>query len=91
MDLDFYSNIFKALSHPIRLKIALGLMKKHECNVSVMVEKLGVSQPMVSQHLIIMKNAGVITSEKKGTQVCYRIKDEMIERILKSLEVEICE
>jgi ArsR family transcriptional regulator len=91
MDLDFYTQVFKALAHPIRLRIALGLSKKKECNVSLMVEKLGISQPMVSQHLNIMKNAGVITSEKKGTQVCYKIVDERIKRVLESLEVEICE
>lgn len=85
------SEIFKALAHPIRLKIACGLIKKEECNVSLMVEKLGVPQPSVSQHLNILKNAGVITGYKKGTQVCYKVTDEVTKKIIKALEVELCE
>lgn len=86
-----YAEIFKALAHPIRLKIVCGLMRKDECNVSIMVEKLGIPQPTVSQHLNILKNAGIITGYKKGTQVCYKITDEKTKNIIKSLEVQLCE
>lgn len=86
-----YAEIFKALAHPIRLRIACGLIKKNECNVSLMVEKLGVPQPTVSQHLNILKNAGVITGYKKGTQVCYSITNEVAKKIIKALEVDLCE
>lgn len=86
-----YAEIFKALAHPIRLKIVCGLMKKEECNVSIMVEKLGVAQPTVSQHLNILKNAGVITSHKKGTQVCYKVTDETAKKIISTLEIKLCE
>lgn len=90
-EIEKYAEIFKALAHPIRLKIACGLIKKQECNVTVMVEKLGVAQPTVSQHLNILKNAGIIASHKKGTQVCYKVIDEITEKIIKALEVELCE
>lgn len=86
-----YAEIFKALAHPIRLKIACGLIKKQECNVSIMVEKLGVPQPTVSQHLNILKNAGIITGYKKGTQVCYKVTCEITKKIIEALEVELCE
>lgn len=86
-----YAEIFKALGHPIRLKIVCGLMTKDECNVSVMVEKLKVPQPTVSQHLNILKNAGIITGYKKGTQICYKITDEKTKKIIESLEVKLCE
>lgn len=86
-----YAELFKALAHPLRLKIVCGLAKKDECNVSVMVDKLGVSQPTVSQHLNILKNAGVITGYKKGTQVCYRVTDELVKKIVGVLEVNLCE
>lgn len=85
-----YAEIFKALAHPIRLKIVCGLMKKNECNVSVMVEKLQLAQPTVSQHLNILKNAGVITGFKKGTQVCYKVTDEVTKKIINALQIEIC-
>lgn len=83
--------IFKALSNPIRLRIVCGLIKKEECNVSIMVEKLGIPQPTVSQHLNILKNAGVITGCRKGTQICYQVTDDVVRRIIKELECDICE
>lgn len=86
-----YAEIFKALAHPIRLKIVCGLMKKDECNVSLMVEKLGVAQPTVSQHLNILKNAGIITGYKKGTQICYKITSEKTKKIISAMEIELCE
>ena len=86
-----YAEIFKALAHPIRLKIVCGLIKKHECNVSIMVEKLGVPQPTVSQHLNILKNARVIEGFRKGTQICYRVTNEIAVKIISALEVELCE
>lgn len=86
-----FAELFKALAHPIRLRIVCGLIKKQECNVSIMVEKLGIAQPTVSQHLNILKNAGIITGFKKGTQVCYRVTDEATKKIVKSLEKELCE
>lgn len=85
-----YAEIFKALAHPIRLRIVCGLAKKDECNVSIMVEKLCVPQPTVSQHLNILKNAGIITGYKKGTQVCYKITDEIAKKIVKALEADLC-
>lgn len=89
--MDKISEIFKALAHPIRLKIVCGLIKKEECNVSIMVEKLEIPQPTVSQHLNILKNAGVITGYKKGTQVCYKVTNEVVKKIIKTLEADICE
>lgn len=91
MDFEKYSEIFKALAHPLRLKIACGLIRKDECNVSVMVEKLGVAQPVVSQHLNIMKNAGVIAAQRKGNRVCYKVVNEEVKKILSVLEVNLCE
>ena len=91
MDFEYYSHIFKALSHPLRLQIACGLLMKDECNVSKMVEKLGVSQPTVSQHLNILKNAGIIQNQRKGTQICYRVINEKVKSIIKSMEINLCE
>lgn len=91
MDFEDYAQIFKALAHPLRLKIACGLTRKDECNVSVMVEKLQVAQPTVSQHLNILKNAGIIKGYKKGTQICYKISSEEVRKIINSMEIELCE
>lgn len=77
--------IFKALSNNIRLKIVIGLLEKSECNVNLMAEKLGISQPNVSQHLTILKNAGIIEGYRKGTQICYKVTNKIVATIIKSL------
>lgn len=91
MDFEIYSEIFKALAHPIRLKIACGLTQKDECCVSVMVEKLGVAQPTVSQHLNILKNAKVVEGYRKGNQICYKIINNKVKKIISSMEINLCE
>lgn len=91
MSIEEYSNLFKALSHPLRLKIACGLMKKEECCVSNMVKKLGVSQPVISQHLSVMKSAGAIECFRKGNKICYKITNEKVKKIIQSMELCPCE
>ncbi|CDE97882.1 MAG: ArsR/SmtB family transcription factor [Candidatus Gastranaerophilaceae bacterium] len=85
IDINEYSEIFKALAHPTRLTIAYNLSKKAECNVSKMSECLGVPQPTVSQHLTILKNANVITGYRNGNQICYKIENPKVIKILKQM------
>ena len=91
MDFENYSEIFKALAHPLRLKIVCGLIKKEECCVSIMVEKLKVAQPTVSQHLNILRNAGVIAGYRKGNQICYKVTNEQVKKIINNMEAPKCE
>ena len=67
------AEILKALAHPVRLKIACGLSKKGVCNVGKMAENLGIPQPAVSQHLNVLRNAGVVSGYRNGTRICYRL------------------
>lgn len=69
------AEIFKALGHPIRLKIVYGLLKLGGCNVKKMQECLGLHQATVSQHLIHLKNKGIITSSRLGLEMVYRVSD----------------
>jgi len=85
-ELEKLSEIFKALSHPIRLQIVMGLIQKYECNVSTMVEKLGVPQPTVSQHLNILKSHGVIEGFRNGNQICYKVTNEQVKKIFETLD-----
>lgn len=79
-------NIFKALASETRLKIVIDLLEK-ERNVNLMAEKLNIAQPNISQHLTILKNAGIIKGFRKGTQVCYRVIDKQTEKIIKSISL----
>jgi len=82
--------IFKALSCETRLNIVVGLMVKNECNVNTMAEKLGIPQPNVSQHLAVLKNAGIIEGYRNGTQICYKVVDEQTKNIIKALNIDCC-
>ncbi len=80
--------IFKALSCKPRFDMVVGLIKQHECNVTKMAEKLNIPQPNVSQHLTILKNAGIIEGFRKGNQICYKVTNEQVKKIIASLELE---
>ncbi|MCK4716028.1 MAG: winged helix-turn-helix transcriptional regulator [Candidatus Marinimicrobia bacterium] len=79
------TDILKAIAHPSRLEILCRLDKQDGCNVSRIQENLGLPQSTISQHLKILKNAGVLNSERKGTIVCYKLKDMEIMKIIEVL------
>lgn len=90
LNISRYSEILKALAHPVRLKIAYGLSKKENCNVNSIAEKLSVPQSTISQHLNILKNAGIITGYKKGVEVCYKVESLETIKILNSMDINFC-
>ena len=64
----------KALSHPARLEILQTLALRGTCICGEIVDLMPLSQATVSQHLKILKNAGLITNEKQGKQVYYSLR-----------------
>ena len=83
---DEMAELFKALGHPLRLRIVSGLIENFECNVNKMVEHLNVPQPNISQHLNILKNAGVIEGYRNGNQICYKVIHAQVRQILRQME-----
>ncbi|KOF56342.1 transcriptional regulator [Clostridium sp. DMHC 10] len=77
--------IFKALGHPIRYKIVKFLYDGPKC-VCKLNENIEFSQANLSQHLKILKEAGVLLSEKVGMETHYRISSEEIKNIIDSVE-----
>ncbi|MEG1979769.1 MAG: metalloregulator ArsR/SmtB family transcription factor [Victivallaceae bacterium] len=67
------AEVFKALGHPTRLWIVKQLAEDEHC-VCEFVESVGVKFATISQHLTILKQAGVIEDEKRGQQVFYHLK-----------------
>lgn len=78
-------DILKALAHPIRLAIVIGLSEGDGCNVNKMVDNLGVSQPIISQQLNILKKAGIIKGYRNGNQICYKVENQQAKNIAKEL------
>jgi DNA-binding transcriptional ArsR family regulator len=78
---DMYVKIFKALAHPIRMKIVRTLQAGPLC-VCVLNENVEFSQSNLSQHLKILKEAGILKSEKDGLRIIYSIKDDEVMNLL---------
>ncbi len=85
--IEAYTKIFSALSHPLRLSIALGLLSKGRCNVNTMSERLNISQSLVSQHVRILKDAGLIKGQREGTIIWYSISSDEARRLLSCLNL----
>ena len=90
MNIKKYSEIFKALSHPLRLSIACGLLHKGQCNVNTMAERLGVSQSLISQHLSILKNCNIIKGYRNGNIVWYKLENQLAIQLLQNMDLNIC-
>ena len=67
------AKIIKAMSHPTRLFIVDELSKGQRC-VRKLTEMVGDDISTVSKHLSILKNAGIVSDEKRGTQVFYSLQ-----------------
>jgi DNA-binding transcriptional ArsR family regulator len=71
------ADVLKTLSNPRRLEI-LHLLADGPREVSRLAEEMGISQPNVSQHLALMRSAGMVEAERQGREVCYRLTDPEI-------------
>jgi ArsR family transcriptional regulator len=65
--------IAKALGHPARIHIVRLLLEKRSCIGCDIVDEVGLAQSTVSEHLRILKAAGVITGEIERPRVCYSL------------------
>lgn len=79
--LDTAGELLRALAAPLRIAIVLQLQQSQRC-VHELVDALGVPQPLVSQHLRILKQAGVVSSERAGREVLYRLVDHHLAHIV---------
>ena len=67
------ARIVKAMSHPTRLFIVDQLSKRRRC-VRKLTEMVGDDVSTISKHLSVLKNAGIVSDEKEGTQVFYSLR-----------------
>ncbi len=74
-------DLLRALAAPVRIAIVLELRESDRC-VHELVDTLGVAQPLISQHLRVLKSAGVVYGERHGREVVYRLVDEHLSHIV---------
>lgn len=84
----FKATIFHALSDPIRLEIIAYLRDGEKC-VCEIVPHLNLIQPLISRHLKMLKDAGIIRCRKDGTKRMYSIVDKRIFNLVDSLTSEL--
>jgi DNA-binding transcriptional ArsR family regulator len=77
----FKAAFFKALAHPVRIKILEALVHG-ERSVQELQEALVLEQPVVSQQLAVLRNTNIVVGRKEGVSVRYTVRDPLIGELL---------
>jgi DNA-binding transcriptional ArsR family regulator len=77
----FKADIFQALGHPTRIAI-IELLEHRELSAGALIEKLGMEQANVSQHLAVLRAKQIVVNRKVGNQVFYTVRDPIILKVL---------
>jgi ArsR family transcriptional regulator len=75
--------LFSVLADPTRLKLLRLLLRQREPDalcVNALAFRLGVTQPAISQHLKVLKDAGLVQGEKRGYRAHYFVKQEALKK-----------
>lgn len=74
-------SLFKAMNDPTRREI-LSLLKRKSLTAGEIADEFDISKPSISHHLEILKNADLVTSEKKGQFILYSINTTILDDLL---------
>jgi DNA-binding transcriptional ArsR family regulator len=77
----FKSEIFQGLANPTRIAI-VELLRDGELSAGKLIEKLGIEQANVSQHLAVLRAKQIVVNRKAGNQVFYSIRDRALIEVL---------
>ena len=77
------AQVFKALGDPVRLRLVslIGAHQGGEVCVCDLTTAFNLTQPTISHHLKVLREAGIITSERRGTWVYYRLVPAVLDRM----------
>ncbi|RLA82477.1 MAG: ArsR family transcriptional regulator [Deltaproteobacteria bacterium] len=87
MHWDYWADLLKAMAHPIRLKILERLLEDDAC-VKDLWGCLDLPQAVVSQHLAILRNKGIVKCQREGNTVRYYVRDPKVREIIIMLKEE---
>ena len=85
--------LFRALANPVRYRIVQLLAARNECIVGDLVEALPLTQSSVSEHLTVLKDAGLVQGTFDGPNRCYCLDPEaftFLRTLFTSLERQAC-
>ena len=86
MDDATLAGLAKALAHPARIRILRLLHATPGCIGGEIVGAVGLAQSTVSEHLRILKTAGVITGEIDGPRICYALNPAAVQPLVQMLD-----
>jgi ArsR family transcriptional regulator len=75
------ATLAKALGHPARVQIMRLLVRREACVCGDIVDELPLAQSTVSQHLKVLKEAGLIRGDIDGPRVCYCVEPRTLRRL----------
>ena len=75
------ANLAKAIGHPARVQILRLLILRNNCICGEIVDELPLAQSTVSQHLKILKEAGLIRGDVDGPRICYCVEPRGLRRL----------
>ncbi len=78
-----HAEMCKVFSNPTRLEI-LNLLRDEEMSVTELIKKTRLNQANISQHLSIMKAKGIVTSNRKGKNIYYKLTNP---KIIKAFDI----
>ncbi|WP_411206365.1 ArsR/SmtB family transcription factor [Corynebacterium callunae] len=76
-EVSMLGNVLRALDSPVRIEIVLALNERPHY-VHELVKRLNSSQPLISQHLKVLKSAHVVDAERKGRQMTYFLAEPLV-------------
>ena len=77
------AEFFRALAHPVRIRLLEVLAASGEQNVQGLQQQLGIDQPIVSQQLARLRAGGIVAARKTGTTVTYALADPRVGDLLR--------
>jgi DNA-binding transcriptional ArsR family regulator len=78
------AQLFRALSHPLRVKLVCGLLHEPLTQTGI-ARLLGLSQSLVAQHLAVLRRAGIVRGTRQGGEVLLRVTDSRLPGIFASV------
>jgi len=75
------AKLAKALAHPVRVQIVRILARRTSCVCGELVDELPLAQSTVSQHLKVLKEAGLVRGSIDGPRVCYCLSPPALDRL----------
>ena len=85
------ANMIKAISHPMRLAILGYLGENNQLNVTEIHQLLKIEQSTASHHLGILKDKGILASERKGKNTIYYLKRKNLSTLIRCISECACD